>query len=83
MLKRIFFGKLPEHLEKTKEAGWHMLAPMMVLAGFTIVVGIYPDIFLGQIVPYMSNIVGDGSILGVERLGIEGVATQISQGVSH
>ncbi len=63
MLKRVFFGKLPEKLAKTKEAGWHMLAPMMVLAGFTVVLGIYPDIFLEQIVPYMSG------IAGVESLG--------------
>ena len=60
MLKRIFFGKLPEKLAKTRDAGWHMLAPMMVLAGFTIVLGIYPDIFLGQIVPYMEGVVPGG-----------------------
>ena len=46
MLKRVFFGKTPEHLEHVKEGSWYMTAPMMVLAGFSIVVGIYPDIFL-------------------------------------
>ena len=35
MLKRVFFGKLPEHLSNVKEASWYMTAPMMVLAGFT------------------------------------------------
>jgi len=29
---------------------------MMVLAGFTIVLGIYPDIFLQQIMPYMQGL---------------------------
>ena len=58
MLKRVFFGKTPEHLENTKEAGWHMTAPMMVLAGFSIVVGIYPDIFLQGIIPYMGGVLG-------------------------
>lgn len=58
MLKRIFFGKIPEHLEKVKEASWHMTAPMMVLAGFTIVLGIYPDIFLKSIIPYMNGVLG-------------------------
>ncbi len=53
MLKRVFFGKLPAHLSKVKEGSWYMTAPMMVLAGFTIVLGIYPDIFLETIVPYM------------------------------
>lgn len=58
MLKRVFFGKTPEHLEKVKEGSWYMTAPMMVLAGFTIVVGIYPDIFLKTIIPYMNGVLG-------------------------
>ena len=58
MLKRVFFGKLPENLQNVKEGSWYMLAPMMVLAGFTIVVGIYPDVFLGQIMPYMQGVMG-------------------------
>jgi NADH-quinone oxidoreductase subunit M len=58
MLKRVFFGKTPEHLENVKEGSWYMTAPMMVLAGFTIVVGIYPDIFLKSIIPYMQGVLG-------------------------
>ena len=58
MLKRVFFGKTPEHLENVKEGSWYMTAPMMVLAGFTIVVGIYPDIFLNTIIPYMNGVLG-------------------------
>jgi len=58
MLKRVFFGKLPENLSNVKEASWYMLAPMMVLAGFTIVLGIYPDIFFDKIIPYMNGVMG-------------------------
>ena len=58
MLKRVFFGKLPEHLENVKEANWYMTAPMMVLAGFTVVLGIYPDIFFEKIIPYMNGVLG-------------------------
>ncbi len=58
MLKRVFFGKTPEHLEKVKEGSWYMTAPMMVLAGFTVVLGIYPDIFLETIIPYMNGVLG-------------------------
>lgn len=58
MLKRVFFGKLPENLSKVKEASWYMLGPMMVLAGFTIVLGIYPDIFFDKIIPYMNGVLG-------------------------
>lgn len=58
MLKRIFFGKMPEHLSQVKEASWYMTAPMMVLAGFTIVLGLYPDIFFDKILPYMQGVLG-------------------------
>ena len=58
MLKRVFFGKTPEHLTKVKEGSWYMTAPMMVLAGFSIVVGIYPDIFFNTIIPYMNGVLG-------------------------
>ena len=58
MLKRVFFGKLPENLTKVKEGSWYMLSPMMVLAGFSIVLGIYPDIFFNQIIPYMNGVLG-------------------------
>ena len=58
MMKRVFFGKLPENLSNTKEASWYITAPMMVLAGFTIVVGIYPDIFFNQIIPFMNGVLG-------------------------
>lgn len=56
MLKRVFFGKMPEHLKNVREGSWYMTAPMMVLAGFTVVLGIYPDIFLETIVPYMQGL---------------------------
>jgi len=58
MFKRVFLGKIPENLSKVKDGSWYMLAPMMVLAGFTIVVGIYPDIFLQKIMPYMQGVLG-------------------------
>jgi len=58
MLKRVFFGKLPENLTNVKEGSWYMTAPMMVLAGFSIVLGIYPDIFFEKIIPYMTGVLG-------------------------
>ena len=58
MLKRVFFGKLPANLANVRDGSWYMTAPMMVLAGFTVVLGIYPDIFLEQIMPYMEGVLG-------------------------
>lgn len=64
MLKRVFFGKMPEGIAHAKEAGWYMTAPMMVLAGFTVVLGIYPDIFLQGIVPHMEGVLGAAGAAG-------------------
>ena len=81
MLKRVFFGKLPERLSNVKEGSWYMTAPMMVLAGFTIVLGIYPDIFLETIVPYMEWVLpaatggGDGMAAMTAAAGTGGGGT--------
>jgi NADH-quinone oxidoreductase subunit M len=58
MMKRIFFGKLPEGYQKVKEASFYMTAPMMALAVLTIIIGIFPEIFTSRIVPFMQEIVG-------------------------
>src|SRR4030066_1138851 len=58
MLKRVFFGKLPENLDNVKDGSWYMKAPMMGLRGLTIVLGIYPDIFFEKIIPYMNGVLG-------------------------
>jgi NADH-quinone oxidoreductase subunit M len=58
MIKRIFFGKLPEGLEKVREGSLYMTAPMMALALLTIIIGIYPDIFTSTIVPFMQHALG-------------------------
>lgn len=58
MIKRIFFGKLPEGYENVKEGSLYMTAPMMMLAILTIVIGIYPEIFTSSIVPFMRSILG-------------------------
>ncbi|MEM3127540.1 MAG: NADH-quinone oxidoreductase subunit M [Nitrososphaerales archaeon] len=58
MIKRIFFGKMPEGMEKVREGSFYMTAPMMALAVLTIVIGIYPDIFTSTIVPFMQSVLG-------------------------
>jgi NADH-quinone oxidoreductase subunit M len=58
MIKRIFFGKLPEGMEKVREGSLYMTAPMMALALLTIVIGIYPEVFTSTVIPFMKNILG-------------------------
>lgn len=58
MIKRIFFGKLREGLENAREGSLYMTAPMMALALLTILIGIYPEMFTGTIVPFMRSVLG-------------------------
>ncbi len=41
---RMFFGELPPSLENVKEAPISMIAPLFVLAGISLVLGIFPEL---------------------------------------
>jgi len=41
-MRRIFYGPLPDHLADTKEGGWVMTVPMILLCVLSILIGIYP-----------------------------------------
>jgi NADH-quinone oxidoreductase subunit M len=43
---RIFFGQVPEHLEKVKEAPLSMTLPLFVLAAVSFLIGIFPDLVM-------------------------------------
>jgi NADH-quinone oxidoreductase subunit M len=43
---RIFFGQVPEHLEKVKEAPLSMTLPLFVLATVSFLIGIFPDLVM-------------------------------------
>jgi len=43
---RVFFGSLPSKLENTKESPPLLLVPMIILASLSVVLGIWPGIFL-------------------------------------
>src|SRR6185503_8370934 len=46
MFKRIFFGKIPEELVHVKDSNRYITVTMAVFAAMTLVVGVYPDLFL-------------------------------------
>lgn len=54
MYKRVFFGKLPKELEHVKDSNRYILATMGVLAALTLILGVYPDLFLNPIINYIS-----------------------------
>ena len=56
MYKRVFFGKIPKELEHVKDSNRYITATMGVLAALTLIVGVYPDLFLNPITNYISGI---------------------------
>lgn len=59
MYKRIFFGKIPEELVNVKDSNRYIIATMGVLAAMTLVIGVYPDLFLNPINDYIGGMFED------------------------
>jgi proton-translocating NADH-quinone oxidoreductase chain M len=55
MYKRVFFGKIPQRLLHVKDSNRYITATMAFLAAMTLIVGVYPDVFLVPITGYISN----------------------------
>jgi proton-translocating NADH-quinone oxidoreductase chain M len=60
MYKRIFFGKIPEQLAHVKDPNWYITATMGVLAALTLIIGVYPDLFLNPITHYYNDVIFQG-----------------------
>lgn len=60
MYKRIFFGKIPEQLAHVRDSNRYITATMAVFAAMTLIIGVYPDLFLNPITDYYSNIMFQG-----------------------
>jgi proton-translocating NADH-quinone oxidoreductase chain M len=56
MYKRIFFGKIPEELSHVKDSNRYITATMGVFAAMTLIIGVYPDLFLAPISDYIGGI---------------------------
>jgi proton-translocating NADH-quinone oxidoreductase chain M len=55
MYKRIFFGKIPEELAHVKDSNRYITATMAVFAAMTLIIGVYPDLFLAPINDYIGE----------------------------
>ncbi len=60
MYKRIFFGKIPEQLTHVRDPNWYITATMGVLAALTLIIGVYPDLFLNPITDYYNDVMFKG-----------------------
>ena len=66
MFKRIFFGKIPEELAHVKDSNRYITATMAAFAALTLVIGVYPDLFLAPVTDYVESIfVGQEGVLPV------------------
>ncbi len=59
MIKRIFFGKIPEEMAHVKEASPYVTATMAAFAGLSLIIGIYPDLFLTPVTGYLEGMFAD------------------------
>lgn len=55
MYKRIFFGKIPQRLVNVRDPGRYITITMAVLAGLTLIIGVYPDPLLTPITTYIQG----------------------------
>jgi proton-translocating NADH-quinone oxidoreductase chain M len=60
MYKRIFFGKIPEQLAHVKDSNRYITATMGVFAAMTLIIGVYPDLFLNPITDYYNDVMFQG-----------------------
>jgi proton-translocating NADH-quinone oxidoreductase chain M len=85
MYKRIFFGKIPEHLAHVKDSNRYITATMGVFAAMTLIIGVYPDLILNPITDYYANVMfeGDDNVLPVPSQA-EGTESVVSpEGTEH
>ncbi len=60
MYKRIFFGKIPEQLAHVRDSNRYITATMAVFAAMTLIIGVYPDLFLNPITDYYNDVLFQG-----------------------
>jgi formate hydrogenlyase subunit 3/multisubunit Na+/H+ antiporter MnhD subunit len=60
LYKRIFFGKIPEQLAHVKDSNRYITATMAVFAAMTLIIGVYPDLFLNPTMDYYENVMFQG-----------------------
>ena len=86
MYKRIFFGKIPQRLVNVKDSNRYITATMAFLAAMTLIVGVYPDMFLVPITGYITNMFSNTPEvlpLPTAEAGVRNeTSTQLSQDVN-
>ena len=80
MFKRIFFGKIPEQLAHVKDSNRYITATMAVFAATTLIIGVYPDLFLNPIMDYYNNAMFQGQE-GILPIPSQEASTETEAGI--
>ena len=79
MYKRIFFGNISEEHIHVRDSSKYITVTMAVLAAITLIIGVYPDLFLNPIIGYIQGIFSDTSeVLPIPKAGDGIIDTNIN-----
>jgi len=79
MYKRVFFGKISEEHIHVRDSSKYITVTMAVLAAITLIIGVYPDLFLNPVIGYFQGIFSDTSeILPIPKAGDGIIDTNIN-----
>jgi proton-translocating NADH-quinone oxidoreductase chain M len=79
MYKRVFFGKISEEYIHVRDSSKYITVTMAVLAAITLIIGVYPDLFLNPIIGYIQGTFSDTSeVLPIPKAGDAIIDTNIN-----
>ena len=84
LYKRVFFGVVPETLKNVKDASGYVIITMGILAAFTLILGIYPDLFYKPIINYVENLYNHtNGIALIKQKTTTSVNSKVSENLSE
>ena len=84
LYKRVFFGIVPETLKNVKDASGYVIITMGILAAFTLILGIYPDLFYKPIINYVENLYNHtNGIALIKQKTTTSVNSKVSENLSE
>jgi NADH-quinone oxidoreductase subunit M len=83
LYKRVFFGVVPETLKNVKEASGYVIITMGILAAFTLILGLYPDLFYKSIINYVENLYNHTNGIAHIKQKTMSANTKVSENLSE
>lgn len=83
LYKRVFFGVVPETLKNVKDASGYVIITMGILAAFTLILGIYPDLFYKSIINYVENLYNHTNGIALIKQKTTSANSKVSENLSE